>query len=155
VFSQDHDLWQLPLTPGATPSLLLKEAEAATLSQDGRWMSYMSAASGAPELYTTTFPRPGRKRQVSRIGAFSGGWWTPTELFYIDLEGTNWIVDVVPDGTFDLTIGVPRKGFSASDRISGGRLHPDGKRVLLAIRAHEPKSRPAILVLNWTSVRRR
>ena len=154
LFEQGEDLWALPLATGGTPSLLLKSAGGASCSRDGKWMSYTSAESGRPEVYLTTFPKPGRKWQVSPKGAFAGGWWTENEILYVDMEAAIWSVDVVPDAALDLTIGKPKKYIDAPNRIDNGAVHPDGERCLLAVRQGETHSRPVTLVLNWPAIRR-
>jgi hypothetical protein len=117
-------------------------------------MGYTSAESGQPEVYITSFPKPGRKWQLSPRGAFAAGWWGPNDMLFVDLQSVLWIVDVIPEATFDLTIGRPRKYLDAPNRILTGAIHPDGERLLLAMRPGETDPRPATLVLNWPAIRR-
>ncbi|MGE3494482.1 MAG: protein kinase [Gemmatimonadales bacterium] len=54
-----------------------------TLSPDGRWMAYISDASGINEVYVTPWPDVGRRAQVSSGGGVEPQ-WNPQggELFY-------------------------------------------------------------------------
>ena len=80
------DLSETPLRPRP----LLNDAErrgsetAGMFSPDGRWIAYVSDASGRDEVYLTPFPGPGARWQVSTRG---GSWpmWNPAggELFYL------------------------------------------------------------------------
>ncbi|MGQ0723159.1 MAG: protein kinase domain-containing protein, partial [Candidatus Eiseniibacteriota bacterium] len=145
VFAQGPDLWILPLEEaGGTPSLLMEAANSASGSKDGRWLSFVSAESGRPEVYITSLLRPGRRWQLSTEGSFAGGWWSATDMLYVDLEGAVWLADVIPEGS-DLRIGKPQPYLGTPNRIENGALHPDGERNLLAQLQSDPESKPMVL----------
>jgi hypothetical protein len=54
-----------------------------TISADGRWMAYISDASGINEVYITPWPDVGRRAQISSGGGTEPQ-WNPRggELFY-------------------------------------------------------------------------
>jgi Tol biopolymer transport system component len=75
------DIWVLPLTPEKPGAPLKPEKFIQTefnegdppVSPDGRWVAYQSDFSGQTEVYVTSFPVPGGKRQSSTGGAAGGG----------------------------------------------------------------------------------
>jgi len=66
------DLWVLPMDGDRTPRPYLKtrfNEINASVSQDGRWIAYLSDESGRQEAYVQSFPVPGGKYQVTTGGA--------------------------------------------------------------------------------------
>jgi hypothetical protein len=58
-------------------------------SHDGRWVAYLSNASGRYEVYARPFPGPGAERQISSAGGLNPVWSANnTELYYLALDGT-------------------------------------------------------------------
>jgi serine/threonine-protein kinase len=79
-------------TDSVTPSLLSSEFDEnnVSLSPDGRWMAYVSNASGQAEVFVRPFPQARSQVQVSTNGGLSPVWaHNGRELFYID--GDDWI----------------------------------------------------------------
>jgi serine/threonine protein kinase len=152
------DVWILPLTGDrkAYPFLESTFSESqGQFSPDGRWIAYMSAESGQPEVYVQRFPGPGDKWLVSTAG---GGWprWRADgrELFYLAPDTS--VVAVPVDGRgarFDVGAGRP---------LFKVRLRPlvrldaypydvtsDGQRFLINTFAEEATSSAITLVVNW------
>lgn len=58
-----------------TPLIVTNDNEfAARLSPDGKWITYISNASGRSEILVQSFPIPGRKWQISTEGGFRPIW---------------------------------------------------------------------------------
>src|SRR5207237_258270 len=111
----------------------------AEFSPDGRWIAYLTAKSGMPQLYVRSFPGPGGRWLVSSevsggaVGGFSAYWsLNGRELFYTDSEGEIIVVNYrANEGTFSAS---PPRLWSPK-RVQGGGfprqsidLAPDGKR---------------------------
>jgi Tol biopolymer transport system component/tRNA A-37 threonylcarbamoyl transferase component Bud32 len=80
------DIGEMELRPGgeSRPVLATPENEGSpVLSPDGRWMAYVSDASGINEVYVTPWPGVGRRAQLSSGGGQEPQ-WNPKggELFY-------------------------------------------------------------------------
>jgi hypothetical protein len=57
------------------------------LSPDGRWLAYVSEATGLPEIYVRPFPGPGPRVQVSRDGGVEPRWaHSGREIFFRSLK---------------------------------------------------------------------
>ena len=81
----------LPLEGGRKPEPCRKSKFneiTSPLSPDGRWAPYSSEESGRWEVYVTSFPRAGRKWQVSAEGGAYAFWSADgREIIYHDLAG--------------------------------------------------------------------
>ena len=54
-----------------------------SVSPDGHWLAYTSRVTGRPEVYVTSFPKPGR--QISNAGSTQAQWRADgRELFYVE-----------------------------------------------------------------------
>jgi Tol biopolymer transport system component len=96
--SQGGDLWiqSLEGDKKSYPFLVTpaNEIEGA-ISPDGRWIAFASDETGRYELYVTSFPSPGGKRQISSDGADAPQWVNAgRQLAYINAERKLVIVDV-------------------------------------------------------------
>jgi Tol biopolymer transport system component len=86
------DIWMLPIGDNDkpnTPEPFLKtpsDEMQPALSPDGRWLAYVSNASGREEIYVTPVPGPGGKMMISTNGGVKPA-WAPSgrELFYLEL----------------------------------------------------------------------
>lgn len=153
VFGEDHpltrrDLWVLPLEGErkAWPFLntSFNEDEAA-VSPDGRWLAYASDESGRYEIYVQSFPKSGRKRQISTEGGNFPRWSrNGRELFF--RNGAK-LMAVSIETQPELTTGQPRFLFEGP-YLEGYDLAPDGQRFLMVEAPEKPL--PQInVVLNW------
>jgi Tol biopolymer transport system component len=71
------DIWVLPLEGDRQPRPYLRKPANefnASVSPDGRWLSYNSDESGRVEGYVQAFPVPGRSYQVTTDGTGVVGW---------------------------------------------------------------------------------
>ena len=155
----DYDIWLLQLNgaPKPEPFLKTKAAEVAgALSPDGRWLSYMSDESGRLETYVTSFPRSGRKWQVSDAGGVYSYWSADgREILYQRNDGMLAVVPVVAHGE-NLDIGRSQALFRVNGPSPGGpEFSPtrDHHRILAVRGGKEPSPFVDILV-NWPELLR-
>src|SRR5262249_42772792 len=141
--SQGGDLWIQPLTGDrkARPLVVTSANEiAGTISPDGHWLAFTSDENGRYELYVTSFPSPGVKRQITSDGAGAPQWLDGgREIAYINAERKLMIVKVDAQGS-KLDIGESRVLFGGKhlpalphnpeDWEVPVYITADGKRVL-------------------------
>jgi hypothetical protein len=101
------------------------------LSPDGRWLTYTSTESGAPEVYVAAFRGQG-KWQISANGGHNSKWSADgKELYYLDPSFNLLTVPVTAAGDA-LRFGPPQK---LVDRWSSPNIFydvtADGKKILL------------------------
>jgi Tol biopolymer transport system component len=144
------DVWMLPLIGERTPVALLQTRFNEALgrcSPNSRWLAYTSDESGRPEVYVTSFPKPGDRWPISTGGGTEPQWRRDgTELFYLAPDGTVMAVRVGAGTVFEA-------GAAAALFKTGGSSYAptdDGRRFI----TNEPigaGSNPITLVLNWTA----
>ena len=166
--SQGGDLWiqSLEGDKKSYPFLVTpaNEIEGA-ISPDGRWIAFASDETGRYELYVTSFPSPGGKRQISSDGADAPQWLNDgRELAYINAERKLVIVDVnaraqeFEIGQSHVLFGgkpLPARPHDPSGWDVPVYLTSDGKRILLPVPMETDSSRPLTLVTNWTTALKR
>jgi eukaryotic-like serine/threonine-protein kinase len=110
-----------------------------TFSPDGRWLAYLSSATGALQVEVRPFPGPGGHWQVSSGG--SGGVsprWLPTgrQLLYATRDGQIMVIDYETRGDSFLA-GKAHPWTEARIGANMGRpefeLMPQGQRVLTKV----------------------
>jgi hypothetical protein len=151
------DLWQVPAAGGAGRPLLrtpFNEAQA-RLSADGRWLAYMSDASGMPEVYVRRYPELDTPHRVS-IGGGSQPQWRADqqELFYLAPDRSLMAVTVRPAARE--WFGAPRRLFRApiadspSDARDSYAVMPDGRSFLIDGRRDEGPSSITVM-RHWSA----
>jgi Tol biopolymer transport system component len=82
---------------------------AGVVSPDGKWITYVANESGRSEVFVTSFPRAGRKWQVSKNGGYVVFWRRDgKELLYQSPEGRMIAVPVSARGeTLELGAETP------------------------------------------------
>jgi serine/threonine-protein kinase len=124
----------------------------ATLSPDGRWLAFVSNATGEREVYVTPFPGGGSTRLVSRDGGTEPRWaHSGRELFYKS-RNQLMVVPVTPGPA--LVTGVPRPlfsvaGYHAARNRQEYDVAPDDQRFLMIRLAGSDAHAEAIHVENW------
>ncbi len=116
--------------------LAVTEADefAPTLSPNGRWLAYVSDASGREEIVVQPFPGPGRRTQVSFDNGFEPRWaHSGRELFYRNAAGDLVAADVTTGPEF--SVGARRVLFSAKRFLNDRNatlyeVAPDDQRFL-------------------------
>jgi len=134
----------------ATPA----DDQRATVSPDGRWIAYDSAASGRAEVFIRPFPAGPGRWQVSASGGRHAIWSPKGDELYFWWDGEIYAASIgIEEDT--LRVGVPEPLFEFTP---GGMdypafsVHPDGERFLLVERdpTADPANRSELAVtLNW------
>jgi eukaryotic-like serine/threonine-protein kinase len=123
------------------------------LSPDGRWLPFSSDESGRWEVYVTSFPRAGRKWQISAEGGAYAFWSADgKEILYHDLSGMIRAVAVSARGD-SLEIGQSRPMFRAEGPSPAGPAFSptaDHQRFLVVGEGQKPNAL-LDLVVNWTA----
>jgi Tol biopolymer transport system component len=152
------DIAVLPMEGERKPMSFLKTKAGEfpdALSPDGRWLTYGSDESGQWEVYATSFPRPGRKWQVSPAGGTYSHWsMDGKEILY---QGNDGLLHTIPVAAHDdaLDLGQAQVLFRVAGPLPGGSSFsptPDHKRILTVIGGQDPN--PLLeLVVNWDARR--
>jgi len=162
------DLWSLTLEPatkdaGAKAEVFLKTDKPeyrGKLSPDGRWMAYVSNATGSPEVYVRPFPvsadRTGQQMVSNGGGNFPLWRRDGRELFYRTPTGVVMAVNVTLGAVFKSE--QQRQLFPAqgSAGVNGGGYNwdvkADGSQFLINTTGGENAAQaPTTWVLNWTA----
>ncbi len=125
------------------------------ISPDGRWLPFSSEESGRWEVYVTSFPRAGRKWQISTEGGAYAYWSADgQEIIYHDLGGMVRAVPVTVRGE-NLEVGLPVSLFRSSGPSPfGPEFSPtaDHQRFLVVGEGQKPNAL-LDLVVNWPLAR--
>jgi Tol biopolymer transport system component len=160
------DLWVLPMVGEGKPFPVVRttaDEREGQFSPDGRWVSYVSNATGIDEVYIQSFPGPGGKKQASTNGGVDPRWGSDgRELFYVAPDGKLMAVPirVEPDGraldpgppiplfpTRLATGAAVAIGFLARPQYA---VAPDG-RFLMNVTVDDNVVAPISIVLNWAT----
>jgi Tol biopolymer transport system component len=158
------DLWVLPTDGDRTPKPYLRtpfgEANGA-ISQDGRWMAYLSDESGRKEIYVQSFPTPGAKYRVTSDGAgqIPQGrlvWWRADgkELLMFGADGRKVLVADVQAGA-EFHAGTPRVLLTLPKGFVAAAPTRDFERLLVSLPIDENASPSLTVVLDWTAALRK
>jgi serine/threonine protein kinase len=155
----NYDIWILPLSGDGEPYPFIRNEFIETFpvfSPDGRWLAYQSDESGAPEIYVTAFPEPGRKWQISTNLGQSPRW---------NEDGSE-ILYHAPDGTITSVAVEPRDGgllIGEATSLYNTRLQPsnyyfwalsvDGESILAMETGTEHDAPNLSVVINWLAER--
>jgi hypothetical protein len=125
----------------------------AQLSPDGRWIAYVSAETGRPEVYVSRFPGFDEKSIVSSGGGAQPRWRrNGKELFYLSADGE--LMTVRTGRTFSAEPARPL--FRVPRMLAAGDFDydvaPDGQRFLFNMARGDPS---ITVVVNWPAVARR
>jgi eukaryotic-like serine/threonine-protein kinase len=152
----NRDAWQL--LGSATEPRKLTDArepiEQVQLSPDKKWIAYNTAESGQSEVYVSSVPFGGERRQVSVAGGVQPTWrGDGRELFYLGLDGALYTVDISADGG-TLRTGTPNLLFRTSLPVISAvveqyRPSADGQRFLLCVPLTFVQHEPLRMLLNW------
>ncbi len=168
VFQSDQDAWviqwlpdgtalvgaptvyQVPLSGGGKPQILLKEENRPEVSPNGRWVAYYTT-DREWEVYVAAFPSFNEKRQVSTGGGCNPVWRRDgKELFYLSLDGK--MMSVAVKGDTSIETSVPKALFRISIPVDPNNIQyavsKDGTRFLYGDPVGE-ESRLVRVVLNW------
>jgi len=149
-------LWAKP-TQGTDPARVILRPPTNTaliwtyrVSDDGRWVAYVSDETGQQETYITRFPEgTGKWRVSTAFGAYPAWSADGKSLFYKDTNDDIWMCPVHANGT-EMEVGTPQHLFHANQPGLGipFDVSPDGKRLLVNL-AEEQVVTPLKLMTNW------
>ncbi len=146
------DLWLLRLEPSSRPVPLLvgpANERGIALSPDGRWLAYVSDASGSDEVYVRPLAATGAPVQVSNGGGREPR-WSPSsrEIFYRSDRGMS-AASVHVGSSLRITARTLLFDERAYLTLNGHALYdvlPDGERFVMIRRA--PGSHEVVVMLN-------
>jgi Tol biopolymer transport system component len=158
------DVWVLPALGSGEenpfPVVRTEADEAAgTLSPDGRWLAYVSDASGRYEVYVQSFPRGGGMRQVS-TGGGRGPLWRRDgrELFYYAGDGKLMAAPVKSGESFEMDRAISLFEFRAGTRLvpfAPYAVAGDGQRFLINEVVETKPNASLTVLVNWAAGLRR
>ena len=129
-------------------------------SPDGRWVAYISAESGRPEVFVVPYPGPGAKSQVSIDGGAAPRWSRDgRELFF--MNGTKLMATTVETSPTFKVLNTPKMLFDYPGYLDTAEydVSPDGQRFLMAknapVQPGQQQSGQIQVVLNWFEELRR
>ena len=151
------DIWALPLDGDRTPRPVVQTEHDdgdGRFSPDGRWIAYVSDASGRFEVYVAPFPGPGGTLQVSASGGTEPRWRADgKELFYFAGDNRLMAVEITTEGgTFEVGQGAPLFQTRESWLPGSGvryDVSEDGQRFLVFVPLDEPSASNISLIVNW------
>ncbi|MEO8140620.1 MAG: protein kinase, partial [Gemmatimonadota bacterium] len=122
------------------------------LSPDGRWLAYVSVATGRKELYVVPFPSAASTQIVSRDGGSEPRWAHSGRELFFKGPGQMMAVDIAPGPTF--VAGTPRPLFPLSNyRAARNRqqydVTPDDKHFLMIRDPSGSGPGTVVYVENW------
>jgi serine/threonine-protein kinase len=161
--AKEEGVWTLSLDGDRKTSSLISEIGAQFapyFSPDDRWVVYVSAETGIPQIFVQPFPPNGTKYQITTMGGLAP-LWSPDgkQIFYLPLNGPLrqlLSVDVHTTPSF----GVANPAKLPIDKIAGRNnlirpydITPDGKRFIVVLGETGASDRSAQtemrITLNW------
>jgi len=135
------------------PTRLTEFGDQATVSKDGRLITYSSPESGRSEVYVQVFSSTGERQQASLDGGAQPVWREDgRELYYLGLDGMLFAVAV--DDTKGLKLDLPRPLFRAPIGTLRTDIEQyatnDGKRFLFLTPVPR-QPRPIDVIVNWAA----
>jgi eukaryotic-like serine/threonine-protein kinase len=125
------DIWALSLDDGnVRPALNAKFNESsARLSEDGRWLAYVSDESGRREVYVRPFPALGGRFLISRDGGVSPIWSADgREIYFVNGADVYVVAVSATGGGFES--GIPRNVPMPRSAVFSG-ITRDGRLLLI------------------------
>ncbi len=126
------EIWIVPVDGSAEPKPVVADENSnlrPRLSPDGRWLAYVSVASGERNAYVRPFERPGAPVRVSIDGG-NRPQWSPDgrTIYYVAGE---FMMAAPVETAGRLRVGTPEEIFEIDESIFGPLpLAPDGERFL-------------------------
>lgn len=107
-----------------------------------------------PEIYATTFPKPGRFVRVSSDGGDAARWRDDgTELFFVSKQkimAVTITAAAAAVGDVSPTMSVPRELFALPDDVNDWVPMKGGQSFLVGVQATKALPAPIQVVLNWS-----
>jgi hypothetical protein len=155
-----EDVWLVPAGGGDGALAILADEFAerdARVAPDGRWIAYVSAESGRPEVSVRSVVGPPGRIVVSGEGGAQPVWRRDgAELFFVDPKGrlnsvpVKWTSGGSPTFGLPAALPVPQIGFGHWGTQYD--VSPDGSRIYLLRRNDDPAPREIHVVLGWRTL---
>ncbi|HJZ11421.1 MAG TPA: hypothetical protein VJ521_04685, partial [Acidobacteriota bacterium] len=145
----DADLWAMPVSGDGKPIVILStpyNENRPDISPDGKWLSYLSNATGRFEVYVCPFPGCNRQWRVSTGGADWAFWRKDVGQLYYQFQNRVMAVQVKATGS-EFQFGAPSLLFTVP-RNTTIDVSPDG-RFLAAIPSLEESQNVLRLLIHW------
>ena len=150
--SGNVDLWSLPLTGNAAPSVFVASLAgfaAARFSPDGKFVAYLSDDSGRSEVTVEPFLAKGTPTRVSTGGARLPRWSRDShELFYVASDGRLMTVPVETSPGLRVGAATPLFSVPSDHAWASFDVAPDGKRFLALVPEVSVTQQPLTIVVN-------
>jgi Tol biopolymer transport system component len=148
-----EDVWSIPVTGGEPVALVATPAAEtqAVVSPDGRWLAYVTDASGQPQVVVDRLAAPGRPQPVTVDGGVEPRWRRDGRALFVRGGARIYRIDLAIDGD-RLTPSSPQP---TGERVLGLRswdVAPDGRRLLVTGAVATEAVRPATLLVHWPSL---
>ena len=153
---QTTDIWIMNTEEESKPRLLLEDQKGSNLngidiSEDGKWMTYTSRASGPYEIYIANIQDPSHRQQLTNSGGFGGTFCRGSNKFlYFDLA-LRYYQNTVKFNGNNIEIGAPTPIFqnidTSNNNVQLGQT-ADCKRFLIGLPIERSGAR-LTLTYNW------
>jgi serine/threonine protein kinase len=134
------------------------------ISPDGKWITYVTDASGRPEVWLASYPAGDHRTPVSRGGGVMPAWRMSDggELYYMSLDQQLMAVSI-KGAASGIDVGVPSALMRVSDLepnlewLYRSSYSPsrDGRHFLVEVLAPGVAQPPLQVIVNWPSLLRR
>ena len=154
-----QEIWAVPLFGVRKPFPILQNQQSnvslPALSPDAKWLAYVSAESGQPQVYVVPFPHGAGKWQISTSGGSSPLWrGDGRELFYMSSDNKIMSAEITESGSGPV-IGSVHALFQANPNTElpmSYDVTADGRRFLITTAATPQTAEPMTLVVNWPAL---
>lgn len=145
--TRNRDIWMVRRGEKAQPVLAsAADEKEGAISPDGRWLAYVSNASGRDEVYVRPLTAAGGTIPVSSEGGASPTWRAGGAALYFT---TGAKVMRAPVGGTPLQVGVPVQAHSLPPGAGDIHIAADG-RLLLLLRQDDASTQDLLhVLLNW------
>lgn len=150
-----RDIWILPLFGDKEPFLYVHNGpilQFARISPNGEWLAYDAGEFSRVDIYVQTFPKPGRKWQISTKGGSHPVWSRDgSELYFINPDRRMMAVKIKGGPNFEHD--APQDLFDT--RFTGGTnawfdVSKDG-RFLIPTEVERPANTLVTITVNWAA----
>lgn len=143
-----QDLWVLPLSGERQPHPFLATPAvetSGTFSPDGKWVAYISDATGTSQVYVRPFPGPGAARPVSTKGGRSPRFSRDGRKIYFADTAKLMAAEFRVDGSASDPVVL----FELDERIQAFRQVPQNDRFLMVLQDDTAASPPVRIITGW------
>ena len=149
-----RDLWVVDVATGDRRPIVATEFDesAPSVSPNGRWLAYVSNASGRNEIYLRDFVDGTWQARVSAAGGRQPAWRRDgRELFYYQPDGAIMAVPIEAGPAGLSRSSLPVRLFQVDARTyKSFDVDSDGQRFLLNLADPAGLSPPDEIVIDWT-----